>query len=310
MHHSTKVRTANSNYMHFFNNNRAFIVINPKAGTRGLAYFKRTLARFQDVFDYSTFPDINEFRTFIRKNLGNYDVFIAAGGDGTVNSLASELIGTGKILAVIPYGSGNGFAREMGFRKDIACLAENIGRNESLDVDVIYLNNLPCINMAGTGIDSFVAHEFHNLPVRGFFNYGITTLKIATLIRPFDIEIRSDAGVITRKSYMMSIANTRQFGNNALIAPGAAPNDGIFDIALLRPFPKLLFPFFAARLMSGKLKESIYLNYYRFDGPVVIKTSEKRFHIDGEPVNITDEISVSIRKKSLRVLKCRENRWV
>jgi len=296
--------------MHYFNNNRAIIIINPKAGTKGMGYFRRTLRKYHDVFDYATFSDINEFRSFIKGSFDKYDVYIAAGGDGTVNSLATELIGTGKILGVIPYGSGNGFAREMGFRKDISSLAKSINGRQSLDIDVLYLNNLPCINVAGTGIDSFVAHEFHNLGTRGFISYGITTLKIASLIKPIDIEIRSDSGVIKGKTYMVSIANTRQFGNNALIAPNAVPNDGRFDIAVLKPFPRILFPFFAVRLMSGTLKESRYLSYIVSDSKVTIKTQEKRFHIDGEPVLINDEIAVSIRKQSLKVLKTCYNRWM
>jgi diacylglycerol kinase family enzyme len=296
--------------MHFFNNNRTIIIINPRAGTRGLAYFRRTLRRYPTLFDYSTFTDINEFRSFIRKNLDNYDVFVAAGGDGTVNSLASELIGTGKILGVIPFGSGNGFAREMGFKKDVADLSRCIRNYDIFEMDVLFVNNLPCINVAGTGIDSFVAHDFSNLRVRGLFNYGITTLKIARIIKPFEIEIRHETGIIREKTYMVSVANTRQFGSNALIAPGAVPNDGRFDIAILKPFPKILFPFFAIRLMTGTLRNSIYLKYLVCEGKVVIKTGEKRFHIDGEPVLINDEIEISIKKKSLKVLKSSHNRWV
>jgi diacylglycerol kinase (ATP) len=295
--------------MHFFNNNRTIIAINPRAGTRGVAWFRRNLKKYPDVFDYSTFSDINDFRHFIQNNLDKYDFFIAAGGDGTVNSLAKELMGTGKKLGVIPWGSGNGFAREMGFTKNLTELVDSIRRNEFIDVDVLYLNNLPCINVAGTGIDSFVAHEFHNLTVRGFINYGITTLKIASRIHPFEIEIRSGAGVLTQKSYMVSVANTRQFGNNALIAPCAVPNDGVFDIAVLKPFPKVLFPVFAMKLMSGTLKDSRYINYIKSDNPVKIRTDEKRFHIDGEPVLINDEISVSIKRQVLRVLKSSHNRW-
>jgi diacylglycerol kinase family enzyme len=296
--------------MHFFNNNRTIVIINPRAGTRGLGYFRRTLRRYPDLFDYSTFSDINEFRTFIRKNLDNYDVFVAAGGDGTVNSLASELIGTGKILGVIPFGSGNGFAREMGFKTDVADLARCIGNCDIFEMDVLFVNNLPCINVAGTGIDSFVAHDFNNLRVRGMFNYGITTLKIASIIKPFEIEIRHEAGIMRQKTYMVSVANTRQFGHNALIAPEAVPNDGRFDIAVLEPFPKILFPFFAIRLMTGTLRDSRYLKYLVCEGKVIIKTREKRFHIDGEPVLINDEIVISIRKRSLKVLKSSHNRWV
>jgi diacylglycerol kinase (ATP) len=295
--------------MHFFNNNRTIIIINPRAGTRGLAYFRRTLRKHPDVLDYSTFSDINEFRSFIRKNFDNYDIFVAAGGDGTVNSLASELIGTDKILAVIPFGSGNGFAREMGFKKDVADLVKCIGDPKVFEMDVLFVNNLPCINVAGTGIDSFIAHDFSNLRIRGFINYGLTAFKIVSYIKPFEIEIKLDSGVIKERSYMVSVANTRQFGNNALIAPGAVPNDGRFDIAILKPFPKILFPFFAIRLLAGTLKESIYLKYIVCENQVRIKTSEKRFHIDGEPVLINDEIFISIRKHALKVLKSSHNRW-
>jgi len=295
--------------MHNFNNNRTIIIINPRAGTRGLGFFKRSLRNFTDVFDYSSFSDINEFRSFVRKNFDNYDNFIAAGGDGTVNSLASELIGTGKILGVIPFGSGNGFAREMGFKKDIASLADSIRETRVTDVDVLFLNNLPCINVAGIGIDSFVAHDFHNLNTRGIFSYGITALKITTFIKPFEIEIRHDQGITRARSYMVSIANTRQFGNNALIAPSAVPNDGRFNIAVVKKFPRILFPYFAFKLLSGTLKESKYLSYIVSENPVTLKTNEKRFHIDGEPVLITDEIVVSIRKHALKVLKTCYNRW-
>ncbi|MGD0584006.1 MAG: diacylglycerol kinase family protein [Bacteroidales bacterium] len=295
--------------MHHFNNNRTIIIINPRAGTRGLAYFRRTLRRYSDLFDYSTFFDINEFRSFIRKNIDNYDYFIAAGGDGTVNSLAAELIGTGKILGVMPFGSGNGFAREMGFKKNIANLADSIRNGRFFDMDVLFINNLPCVNIAGTGIDSFVAHDFQNLRTRGFFNYGITSMKIASGIKPFNVEIRVDNDIIMEKIYMLSVANTRQFGNNALIAPVAVPDDGRFDIVILKPFPKVFFPLFAIKMLSGTLKESKYLKYIASARQVTVKTSEKRFHIDGEPVLINDEIVITIRKHALRVLRTCHNRW-
>lgn len=296
--------------MHFFNNNRTFIVINPRAGTRRLAYFRRKLRKYENVFDYSTFPDINEYRSFIKKNLGNYDFFIAAGGDGTVNSLAAELMGTDKVLGVIPYGSGNGFARELGFRKNIKELAECISKGQVFEMDVLFINHLPCINIAGTGIDSFVAHDFNNLNIRGLFTYGITTLRIASSIKPFDVEIKLPSESRSEKVFMLSVANTRQFGNNAIIAPAAVPDDGKFDIVLLKPLPKILFPVFAIRLLSGKLKESKYLKYIASENMVKIKTPEKRFHIDGEPVLINDEITITIRKHALKVLKSCHNRWV
>jgi len=128
-----------------------------------LAFLKRNLWKYKDELDYTTFEDLNEFRVFMKKNLDNYDIFVAVGGDGTVNSLASELKGTGKILGVLPIGSGNGFAREMGFRKDIESLIECIRKKNPIDIDVLNINQRLCINVAGIGLDSFVAHDFQGL---------------------------------------------------------------------------------------------------------------------------------------------------
>lgn len=295
--------------MQFFNNNRTILIINPNAGMSRLAFLKRNLCNYKNELDYTTFRDLTGFREFMKNNIENYDIFIAVGGDGTVNSLASELRGTGKILGVLPIGSGNGFAREMGFRKDIESLIKSIRKNEFLDVDVLNINNMTCINVAGIGLDSVVAHDFHGLERRGFWNYAITSIKVAFYLKPFPVSLTMSDREISEFVYMVSIANTRQFGNNALIVPGAKPDDGIYNIALVKPFPGFLFPFFAIRMMTGTLRESKYLKYLSTGEPVTLSSSENRYHVDGEPLIINEPVNISICKKGLRVLKTQNNRW-
>ena len=152
--------------MEFFNNNRTILIINPNAGMSRLAFLRRNLCKYKNELDYTMFKDLSEFRAFMKKNIEKYDIFIAVGGDGTVNSLASELKGTGKLLGVLPIGSGNGFAREMGFRKDIESLVECIRKKDPIDIDVLNINQRLCINVAGIGLDSFVAHDFQGLEIR------------------------------------------------------------------------------------------------------------------------------------------------
>lgn len=295
--------------MQFFNNNRTILIINPNAGMSRLAFLRRNLCKYRNELDYTTFADLNAFRAFMKTNIEKYDVFIAVGGDGTVNSLASELRGTGKILGVLPIGSGNGFAREMGFRKDIESLVECIRKKDPIDIDVLCVNNRLCINVAGIGLDSFVAHDFQGLERRGFWNYVRTSLKVAAFIKPTRVKLKMPEGEIEEDIFLLSIANTRQFGNNALIAPQAKPNDGIFNIALAKPFPGILFPFFVIRMMTGTLRESKYLKYHITEGPVTLSSEEKRYHVDGEPLIINDPVTVSISRGSLRVLKTKHIRW-
>jgi diacylglycerol kinase (ATP) len=295
--------------MQFFNNNRTILIINPNSGMSRLAFLRRNLCKYKDELDYTTFADINEFRAFMKQNIEKYDIFIAVGGDGTVNSLVGELKGTGKMLGVLPIGSGNGFAREMGFRKDIESLVECIRKKDQIDIDVLNVNNLPCINVAGIGLDSFVAHDFQGLGRRGFWNYVRTSLKVAAFIKPTRVKIKIPEDEFSEDIFLLSIANTRQFGNNAIIAPQAKPNDGIITIAVAKPFPGILFPFFVIRMMTGTLRESKYIRYLSTEGPVTVISDENRFHVDGEPLIINDPVTVSISHGSLKVLKTRHSRW-
>ena len=159
----------------------------------------------------------------------------------------------------------------------------------------------------GSGIDSLVAHDFHNLNHRGFWNYGFSALKIVRRIKPFKVSISLGKNKIEDWFFMVSVANTRQFGNNALLAPMALPDDGKFNLVLVKPFPKFLLPWFVFKLLTGTLKESKYLRYIESDEPVLIRSEENRFHIDGEPVLLEGTITVSIRKNALRILKSSHN---
>lgn len=289
--------------MHSFNNNKTIFLLNPNAGIAGISSFVKQLEKLRNEFDYCTFSNIEEFRSFMKSGKNDYDTFIAAGGDGTVNSLAAELIDSGKIIGVFPLGSGNGFAREMGFRKNFRSIVEDIRRKESFEIDVLFINDIPGINVSGIGIDSLVAHEFQNFNHRGIWNYGVAALKTLIRIKPFNVSISLGSNKIEDRFFMVSVANTRQFGNNALLAPMALPDDGKFNLVLLKPFPKILSPWFVFKMLTGTLKDSKYIKYIESEDPVIIRSEESRVHIDGEPVIIKDVISVSIRKNALRVLK-------
>lgn len=251
---------------------------------------------------------IDESGNHIKQSFDKFDIFVAAGGDGTVRSVASELVGTKKVLGVLPMGSGNGFAKEFGFRVNIPSLVKDIRKAEKITSDVIEINNLLCLNVAGVGLDSFVAHSFDKLKTRGFWSYVRVTLKNFIRLRPFHIKIFLEGETITDDLFLFTIANTRQFGNNAFIAPEARPNDGIIDLVLMKPFPKILAPIFIYRLFAGTINGSKYVKYLRTDKPFTFQTEETRFHIDGEPVTISGEISVKIKRDVLTVLKTRHNR--
>jgi YegS/Rv2252/BmrU family lipid kinase len=247
---------------------------------------------------------IDDSGAHIKQSFDKFDIFIAAGGDGTVRTVATELVGSSKIFGVLPLGSGNGFAREFGFRTNIKSLLCDIKKSESVKIDIIEINDQICLNVAGIGLDSFVAHSFDKLKVRGLWSYVWVTFKNFFLLKPVRVSYQIDGEEPVEKDvFVLSIANTRQFGNNAYIAPDARPDDGIIDIVIIRPFPKIIAPWIVYRLFKGTLNKSRYVTYIKTDKPFTIRTSETRFHIDGEAVVFKGDVVVRIKKDILKVLR-------
>jgi diacylglycerol kinase (ATP) len=180
-----------------------------------------------------------------------------------------------------------------------------------MNIDVIEINDNLCLNVAGIGLDSFVAHSFNELKQRGFLAYIWLTMKTFLQLRPFHVTIRCDGELIVNEElFVLTIANTRQFGNNAFIAPDARPNDGKLDLVLIKPFPKFLGTLFIIRLFTKRINKSKYVRHITTEKEIIIETKETRFHIDGEPLKISGKVVVRIKKEVLKVLRTPFNKFI
>ena len=285
--------------------NKALFVLNPTSGVPPVNFIvSKELELRKNQLSFCKSLNKEDTGFLIKQNFNKYEVFVAAGGDGTVHTVATELVGTDKILGVLPLGSGNGFAKEFGFKMNVRSLLSDIKKADSMDIDVIDINDKLCLNVAGIGLDSFVAHSFNNLKLRGFLPYVWLTFKTFLALRPFHVTIKIGGDqIISENLFVLTIANTRQFGNNAFIAPKACPSDGMIDIVLIKPFPKILGSLFIIRLFTKRINKSKYVRHIQTDKEIVIETDETRFHIDGEPLEISGKVVIRIKREVLKVLK-------
>ena len=281
--------------------NVAFI-INPFSAKKNYHPFLQALKmRIPNPLFYIS-DSIEGTFNFIDENYTTTDIFVAVGGDGTISTVAKKVIGTEKILAIFPAGSGNGFSNETKFSKDIDELLAKIKTKNVKKIDTFTVNGRLSINVSGTGFDGKVVKEFEKTE-RGFKNYIKVSIKTFFNYKPVKIKfLTENFEKYNGKYLMLNIANTRQFGNNAYIAPKASKSDGLVDLVLVKKFPLTYSPFFAFRMFTKRLKDDQYVTYLPVS-EIEFEVNTKNWHLDGEFNSIPSPITIKVQPKSLNILQ-------
>ena len=189
------------------------------------------------------------------RELGDFDGVIAAGGDGTVfevlNGLYRHEAKDRKPLGVIPLGTGNAFARELGlfpgeWRKALDLIAG--GGRRCIDVGRVECAGevFHFLNIVGMGFVVGAGKASQKLKFLGPGAYTLGTLWQTLRLKSYPLRIEVDGRLIEQDNVLVEIANTQYTGTSFLIAPGALMDDGRFDVVLLRKLSRLrllkLFP--------------------------------------------------------------------
>ena len=272
-------------------------VYNKKAGSRfKLALIDEIKSNLPDNFQFE-FIEIQNFNTF---NSTNFDCLVAVGGDGTVNTVAKKAQTEGKIMAIIPQGSGDGLARFLGLTKDITKDIKTILNGHKIQVDTAEVSGHFFVNIAGSGFEAQVAHAFDSANIRGLMGYAKTILKLYREKHEKQISLTLSNNQIKLPFFSLSIANGNQWGNNFEIASKADIQDGLLDIAIMRKpkwyqIPNLIL------FMKNRRKSNSLISYYKAER-IDIEESEDLWHVDGEPILLKNKQTVHIHPKSLTII--------
>jgi diacylglycerol kinase (ATP) len=144
---------------------------------------------------------------------------VAVGGDGTVNEIASAIVGSSTALGVVPFGSGNGLARFLKIPMDTARSIKTLSAFKVETIDSGRMNGMPFFNMAGMGFDAHIAEVFSHGKTRGFITYIKSTFQEIVRYKPQLYRIDIDGVMYEREAFIISIANSSQWGNNVHVSP-------------------------------------------------------------------------------------------
>lgn len=227
---------------------------------------------------------------------------VAIGGDGTMNEVATALVGTSAIFGLIPCGSGNGLGRHIGIPGPGKGAFRTLAEGEPTVMDTGLINGDPFFCAGGVGFEALIAGRFAVLTNRGFSGYLRTGLKAWFNYQPESYTIHHAAGKTRLEALTLTIANSAQYGNNAFIAPGASICDGLLNLTAV---PRVNFfnaiPLFW-RLFQGSLQRVPSVVMLQGRSFIIERDKPGWVHTDGEPRAEASRLEITIRPKSLRIM--------
>jgi len=282
-------------------------IINPISGVGKQRVLQKLVPKLLD-------KNLYDFKLLVTKEPGHAtelatqavkdgcSMVVVSGGDGSINEVARALQHTNVPLAIIPTGSGNGLARDLNIPLDIEKAIQLLNTGKERWIDLGEMNGKLFVNVAGVGFDGFVADAFSKYGKRGFWSYVKVTLKSMPKYKSEEVELQVNGLHLKRRVFSMTVANSRQFGSDAIIAANAKIDDGILDLVVINEFPWYLTPILVGRMFLGNLHKSSYYETFQ----------SKQFHIktrkglvaqmDGDPYHFSEELTISVLPLKLKLI--------
>lgn len=285
----------------------ALMLINPISGTRdkkGLC--ERTSARLKlagiDLEIAHTQHKGHGAELARRASQEGKDIVVVAGGDGTVNEVASALMHSETALGIIPCGSGNGLARSLGIPMDFDGAIEMISNNRPYCIDCGIAEGIPFFCTFGVGFDAVVTEKFAQGKRRGKMEYVRNALLEFINFTPDNYALEIDGEIYTEEALLIAVCNAAQYGNNAYIAPQALLADGLLDVTVIRNGPIIQHAMAGIGLLSGQIDRNRYVDTFKAKEVKIIRLKEGPAQIDGEPLNLGRKISIKCQPGCLKVI--------
>lgn len=289
-------------YLHF--------IVNPISGKGNHVIGEVLLKNYFPGGEYKIVLEFTEYKKHAEELakmalLQKPDCIVACGGDGTINEVASAIVGTDIKLGIIPVGSGNGLASNLEIPQHIEKAVAIIKAEKTASIDVGKINGHYFFSNMGLGIDAMIIDKYEKSKKRTLLSYVKASLSASLEYKPTECQVAVNGKTITANPFLLFISNSNEMGYKMSLTPSASLSDGLLDMVVV---PQLSF------LEKLQLGYSVFRNnVQRFE-----KASHQLFReciidmplrifaevqIDGEFHKLkTNRISVSIIEKGLKVI--------
>jgi diacylglycerol kinase (ATP) len=228
---------------------------------------------------------------------------IAWGGDGTINEVGVALAGTSVALGIIPAGSGNGFARELGIPWQPEAAIAIALRGTARPIDAGEIDGRLFFNIAGVGVDAVIAEQFNarTLGQRGMGPYVRIGMREVFRYRAARYRVVLDSEEIVSTALLIAFANGREYGNGIRLAPRARMDDGKLEAMVVEDRHPISRLWCGRHLVLGTADRTSHMIARSIESATIETEGEILYHVDGEIGRTRDRIAVRIRPGLLKV---------
>jgi len=237
-----------------------------------------------------------------------FNIIVAVGGDGTVNEVANGLIHSNGQLGIIPRGSGNGVARSLNIPLTVRQCLEFLFNPRITTIDVGKVNHRHFVGVSGIGFDALIGKKFQNFGVRGPIPYFFISLNEFLKYKPQKYFLEIEGKKFEKEALVIAFANTKQYGNGAIIAPDADPKDGYLDVCIVSSLSYIQATQHVSMLFKGTIDKSpLYFHKkcksvkVHMGKDTVQRDLTMHLHRDGEPDEPIQSLEVKIVERALKV---------
>jgi diacylglycerol kinase (ATP) len=282
---------------------KILFIVNPKSGTAEVNFteliknhFKTRKTQFE-IYELPKNCSIQKLKAAISKAAA--DRVIAVGGDGTLKMVAECLLGQKTPIGLIPAGSANGMAKELGIPVDPEEAIDLAVNGKPKTIHAVIINDELCIHLADIGFNAYVVKKFDALQQRGMLGYAKAAWTALWNHKKMNVEIQLKDKTVQAEAAMVVIANATMYGTGVKINPDGKLDDEVFEVILVKEYSvmEILKIRFTNLALNPKNIESFQTTALN------ISTKHKvHFQIDGEYRGKVNSISAQIKQKAIQII--------
>lgn len=226
----------------------------------------------------------------------------AAGGDGTINLVASIIKNSTIKLLIIPNGSANGMAKEFNMPAAADECIKLLQTGKTATIDLLLINQNISAHLADVGLNARIVRRFQLDRKRGLLTYAKHLFNEIFFIKSKTFLIETEEKTRKVKAVSLTFANATKYGTGAVINPEGKLNDGFFEICIVKPFANIHLFSIALKMFRNRLNYSAYFETISCKKATIRCKRKTLLQIDGEVIGRTKEINLTCLPAALHVI--------